>query len=92
MWGGEVDLLAPVGAVGGGFAAEEVVAQEAGLFLHLDLEFLVLGEGEEGLSLFDDVVDERGIDAGVFDVEEAHVEEGIAEVVQECGFGLGVSG
>lgn len=40
----------------------------------------------------DDGVDEGFVDAGVADVEEADFEEGVAEGVEECGFGFWVSG
>jgi hypothetical protein len=57
----------------------------------LDLQLLFQREVEEGFALSDDIEDQRFIDAGVLNVEEADFEEGVAEGGEERRLAFGIT-
>ena len=63
------------------------LTQETRNVFHLYFHFLLFGETEECFTLFDDVLNKCIIDACIFDIEEAHIKECVAQRAQESWFG-----
>lgn len=65
--------------------------EKAGDISHLDLELALRRQVKERFALRDDILGQLFIDAGVLDVEEPHIQEGVTQRHEEIGLGLWVS-